>query len=127
MVMLDKVRERADDFDILHFHLDYLHFPLFRSKLERTVTTLHGREDLADHMRFYRRFQDMPLVSISNAQRTPLPGANFVGTVHHGLPLELYEPNLGIEWPLSGVSWPHLAGETARPRHRPSRAPRAFR
>jgi glycosyltransferase involved in cell wall biosynthesis len=94
MVMLDKVRERADDFDILHFHLDYLHFPLFRSKLERTVTTLHGRQDLADHMRFYRRFQDRPLVSISNAQRTPLPGANFVGTVHHGLPLELYEPNL---------------------------------
>jgi glycosyltransferase involved in cell wall biosynthesis len=94
MVMLDRVRERADDFDILHFHLDYLHFPLFRSKLDRTVTTLHGRQDLADHLPFYRRFEDMPLVSISNAQQTPLPGANFVGTVHHGLPLKLYEPKL---------------------------------
>ena len=71
-LMLDKVRERAADFDILHFHIDYLHFPLFRSKAARTVTTLHGRQDLADHMPFYRRFSDMPLISISNAQRTPL-------------------------------------------------------
>jgi glycosyltransferase involved in cell wall biosynthesis len=84
--MLDKVRERADEFDILHFHVDYLHFPLFRSERGRTLTTLHGRQDLPDHMPFYRRFSDMPLVSISNAQRTPLPGANFVGTVYHGLP-----------------------------------------
>ena len=57
MLMLDKVRERADDFDILHFHVDYLHFPVFRSEARRTVTTLHGRQDLADHMPFYRRFQ----------------------------------------------------------------------
>ena len=86
MIMLDKVRERADEFDILHFHIDYLHLPLFRSERGRTLTTLHGRQDLPDHMPFYRRFSDMPLVSISNAQRTPLPGANFVGTVYHGLP-----------------------------------------
>jgi glycosyltransferase involved in cell wall biosynthesis len=92
-LMLDKVSERAADFDILHFHIDYLHFPLFRSKAARTVTTLHGRQDLADHMPFYRRFSDMPLISISNAQRTPLRGANFVGTVHHGLPLDLHKPS----------------------------------
>ena len=92
-LMLDKVRERAADFDILHFHIDYLHFPLFRSKAVRTVTTLHGRQDLADHMPFYRRFSDMPLISISNAQRTPLGSANFVGTVYHGLPLGLHKPS----------------------------------
>ncbi|MET3840569.1 glycosyltransferase family 4 protein [Bradyrhizobium sp. OAE829] len=91
-LMLDKVRERADDFDILHFHIDYLHFPLFRPEARRTVTTLHGRQDVADHMPFYRRFSDMPLISISNAQRAPLPSANFVGTVYHGLPLDLHKP-----------------------------------
>jgi glycosyltransferase involved in cell wall biosynthesis len=91
MLMLDKVRERAADFDILHFHIDYLHFPLFRSKAARIVTTLHGRLDLADHLPFYRRFSDMPLVSISNAQRRPLGNANFVRTVYHGLPLNLHK------------------------------------
>jgi glycosyltransferase involved in cell wall biosynthesis len=93
MVMLDEVRERAGQFDILHFHIDYLHFPNFRSERGRALTTLHGRQDLADHMPFYRRFADMPLVSISNAQRMPLPGANFVATVHHGLPVDLLTPN----------------------------------
>ncbi len=93
MITLDKVRERADEFDILHFHTDYLHFPLFRSERRRTLTTLHGRQDLPDHMLFYRRFSDMPLVSISNAQRSPLPGANFVATVYHGLPLDLHAPS----------------------------------
>lgn len=93
MVMLDKVRERVDEFDILHFHTDYLHFPLFRSERGRTLTTLHGRQDLPDHMPFYRRFSDMPLVSISNAQRAPLSGANFVATVYHGLPLDLHTPS----------------------------------
>jgi glycosyltransferase involved in cell wall biosynthesis len=92
MIMLDKVRERADEFDVLHFHIDYMHFPLFQSARGRTLTTLHGRQDLADHMPFYRRFSDMPLVSISNAQRAPLPGANFVGTVYHGLPAGLHTP-----------------------------------
>lgn len=93
VVMLDKVRERADEFDILHFHTDYLHFPLFRSQRGRVLTTLHGRQDLPDHMPFYRRFSDMPLVSISNAQRAPLSGANFVATVYHGLPLDLHTPS----------------------------------
>jgi glycosyltransferase involved in cell wall biosynthesis len=92
MVMLDKIRDRADEFDILHFHIDYLHFPLFRVDAGRSLTTLHGRQDLADHMPFYLRFSEMPLVSISDAQRIPLPRGNFVGTVYHGLPVDLYAP-----------------------------------
>jgi glycosyltransferase involved in cell wall biosynthesis len=92
MLLLDKVRERADQFDILHFHIDYLHFPLFRREAG-ALTTLHGRQDLADHMPFYAHFPEMPLVSISDAQRAPLPRANFVATVHHGLPLNLHKPN----------------------------------
>ena len=92
MLLLDKVRERAGDFDILHFHVDYLHFPLFRTEARRTLTTLHGRQDLADHMPFYEHFPEMPLVSISNAQRTPLARANFAATVYHGLPLDLHKP-----------------------------------
>ena len=92
MLLLDKVRERAGDFDILHFHVDYLHFPLFRTEARRTLTTLHGRQDLADHMPFYAHFPEMPLVSISNSQRAPLPRANFAATVYHGLPLDLHKP-----------------------------------
>ncbi|MBR0707984.1 glycosyltransferase family 4 protein [Bradyrhizobium liaoningense] len=92
MLLLDKVRQRAEDFDLLHFHVDYLHFPLFRTHAGRTLTTLHGRQDLADHMPFYAHFPEMPLVSISNAQRAPLPRANFVATVYHGLPLDLHKP-----------------------------------
>ncbi|HEU5017243.1 MAG TPA: glycosyltransferase family 4 protein [Pseudolabrys sp.] len=90
MLMLDRVRRQADEFDILHFHLDQLHFPLFRPIAGRTVTTLHGRQDLDDLLPFYAGFGDMPLVSISNAQRRPVARANFVATVHHGLPLNLY-------------------------------------
>ncbi|MBV9529671.1 MAG: glycosyltransferase, partial [Bradyrhizobium sp.] len=93
MLLLDKLRERADEFDILHFHTDYLHFPLFRTQAGRTLTTLHGRQDLVDHIPFYAHFPEMPLVSISNAQRVPLPRANFVATVYHGLPVNLLEPN----------------------------------
>ncbi|MCG2641407.1 MULTISPECIES: glycosyltransferase family 4 protein [Bradyrhizobium] len=94
MLLLDKVRERAEEFDVLHFHVDYLHFPLFRTPAGRTLTTLHGRQDLPDHMPFYAHFPEMPLVSISNAQRAPLPRANFVATVYHGLPLDLHKPTL---------------------------------
>ncbi|MGB8071493.1 MAG: glycosyltransferase, partial [Pseudolabrys sp.] len=71
MLMLDRVRQRADEFDILHFHIDQFHFPLFRNIAGRTVTTLHGRQDLADLHSLYAGFNDMPLVSISNAQRGP--------------------------------------------------------
>jgi glycosyltransferase involved in cell wall biosynthesis len=92
VLMLEKVRERADDFDVLHFHIDYLHFPLFRSRSARILTTLHSRLDLPDHREFYLRFPEMPLVSVSNAQRRPLRRANFAATVYHGLPLDLHRP-----------------------------------
>lgn len=90
MLMLDRVRQRADEFDILHFHIDQFHFPLFRPIAGRTVTTLHGRQDLYDLHPLYAGFGDMPLVSISDAQRRPVPYANFTGTVYHGLPTGLH-------------------------------------
>ena len=92
MLMLDQVRERAEEFDILHFHIDMFHFPLFRPMAGRTLTTLHGRQDLPDLRAFYFGFRDMPLVSISHAQREPLPHARFIGTVHHGIPIDLHQP-----------------------------------
>ena len=94
MLMIDKVRERAEEFDVLHFHVDLFHFPLFRSLAARTLTTLHGRQDLGDLKPFYSRFGEMPLVSISNDQRKPLPHANFVATIHHGIPSGLHPPSL---------------------------------
>ena len=94
MVMLDKVRRMASAFDVLHFHIDQFHFPIFHEVAHRTVTTLHGRQDLPDLKHLYSSFPDMPLVSISNAQRTPIQGANFAGTVYHGLPADLLTPTL---------------------------------
>lgn len=93
MLMIDKVREHAGEFDILHFHIDLFHFPLFRSLAAQTLTTLHGRQDLGDLKPFYSRFGEMSLVSISNDQRKPLPHANFVATIHHGIPVELHRPS----------------------------------
>src|ERR1700745_1457292 len=93
MLMIDKVRERAEEFDLLHFHIDLFHFPLFRSLAARTLTTLHGRQDVGDLKPFYGRFDEMPLVSISNDQRKPLLHANFVATIHHGVPAGLYRPS----------------------------------
>ena len=83
--MLADLRDRRDEFDIIHFHTDMLHFPLFEGKAQRTVTTLHGRLDLKDLPPVYRRWPKFPLVSISDAQRTFLPFANWVGTVYHGM------------------------------------------
>jgi glycosyltransferase involved in cell wall biosynthesis len=93
MLMLDKVREVAEEFDILHFHIDQFHFPVFRQMANRTVTTLHGRQDLPDLKPLYLGFSEMPLVSISNDQRRPIAKANFVATVPHGIPTNLHEPN----------------------------------
>jgi glycosyltransferase involved in cell wall biosynthesis len=93
VMMLDKVRQASDQFDILHFHIEYVHVPLFEYRAGTTLTTLHGRQDRADSIAFYRCFSKMPLVAISNSQKTPLAGANFVSTIHHGVPIDLYPPN----------------------------------
>jgi glycosyltransferase involved in cell wall biosynthesis len=85
LLMLERVRTRAQEFDVLHFHIDHLHLPLFRPFARKTVTTLHGRLDAPDLQPLYREFNDMPMVSISDSQRKALPGANWVATVHHGL------------------------------------------
>ncbi|MDZ5695884.1 glycosyltransferase family 4 protein [Chelativorans sp. M5D2P16] len=89
LIMLEEVRQRSDEFDILHFHIDLLHFPLIRPFAHRTVTTLHGRLDLPDLQPFYRAFPEIPVVSISDDQRRPLPMANWAATVQHGLPLDI--------------------------------------
>ncbi|MBI3950951.1 MAG: glycosyltransferase family 4 protein [Acidobacteria bacterium] len=90
LVMVEKVFRQAADFDIIHFHIDYLHFPLSRRLRIPHVTTLHGRLDLPDLAPLYQEFHEMPLVSISTAQREPLPWVNWQRTVHHGLPLDLF-------------------------------------
>jgi glycosyltransferase involved in cell wall biosynthesis len=89
MAMIHDVMESADEFDVVHFHIDYLHYPASRALGLNQVTTLHGRLDLPELVPLYRRFDDMPLVSISDAQRKPLAFANWVSTIHHGLPEDL--------------------------------------
>ena len=89
MAMLHEVRRRMDEFDVLHFHVDMVHFPFFEDCAERTLTTLHGRLDLKDLPGVYRRWHQFPLASISLDQRKPLRSANWVGCVHHGLPRDL--------------------------------------
>ena len=95
MLMIDSLRERAEEFDVLHFHIDLFHFPLFPSLAVRTLTTLHGRQDLADLGAFYSRFSEMPLVAISDDQRKALPNTKFVTTIHHGIPADLHRPLFG--------------------------------
>jgi glycosyltransferase involved in cell wall biosynthesis len=92
MLLIERVCQLADEFDVLHCHLDYWPFSLFSRQPTPYLTTLHGRLDLPEHGRVYECFKDAPLVSISNAQRRPLPHGNFVGTVHHGLPPDLLTP-----------------------------------
>src|ERR1700723_118391 len=93
MLMIDSLRERAEEFDALHFHIDLVHFPLFRSVAGRTLTTLHGRQDLGGLRAFYTRFSEMPLVAISDDQRKSLPYAKFMTTIHHGIPADLHRPS----------------------------------
>jgi glycosyltransferase involved in cell wall biosynthesis len=90
VVMLEQVYRRAAEFDIIHFHVDYLHFGLSRREGLNRVTTLHGRLDIPDLVPLYQEFRDEPVVSISTSQRTPIPWANWQGTVYHGLPDDLY-------------------------------------
>jgi glycosyltransferase involved in cell wall biosynthesis len=90
IIMLDQVYRRADRFDVIHFHVDYLHFSVSSRQRVPQLTTLHGRLDLPELGPIYRHFRDMPLVSISDAQRQPIHWAHWRATVHHGLPEDLY-------------------------------------
>ena len=132
-VMLEEVMERAEEFDIIHFHVDYLHFPVSRIMGFPHVTTLHGRLDLPDLVPLYRKYREMPVVSICLDQRKPLCWANWVGNVYHGLPDHLlpgdgsgkYLAFLGricpekrvdraIQIALEAVSYTHLTLPTKR-------------
>ena len=90
--MMELIRRRADEFDAIHFHTDYFPFSLFSRQPTPFVTTMHGRLDLPEFKVVYETFLDVPLVSISNNQRLPLPRQNWVKTVHHGMPSELLIP-----------------------------------
>ncbi|MGC2353070.1 MAG: glycosyltransferase family 4 protein [Candidatus Udaeobacter sp.] len=91
ILMLEHVFQHAAEFDIVHFHIDYLHFPLSRREQITHVTTLHGRLDIPDLVPLYQEFRDMPVISISNSQREPLLWANWQATVYHGLPADMYQ------------------------------------
>src|SRR3954468_10007989 len=94
MVMLENVRRKCDDeeFDFLHFHLDYYPFSLFCRQPTPFVTTLHGRLDLPEHQAVFSTFSDLPVFSNPHEQRRPVPQANLVGTVYYGLPADLLTP-----------------------------------
>jgi glycosyltransferase involved in cell wall biosynthesis len=93
-ILLDKLADRASDFDVIHVHIDWLHVPLLRRLGVPFLTTLHGRLDLPPLAAAARYFGDTALVSISNHQRTPVPDLRWIDTVYHGLPLEMLKPNL---------------------------------
>ncbi|RPI49552.1 MAG: glycosyltransferase family 4 protein, partial [Acidobacteria bacterium] len=86
LLMIEQIARRAREFDVIHFHVAPLHFPVVRRLGVPHVTTLHGRLDLPDLVALYREFGDIPVASISDAQRMPVPDTNWIGTVYHGLP-----------------------------------------
>jgi glycosyltransferase involved in cell wall biosynthesis len=92
MAMLERVRQQANEFDFLHFHLDYYPFSLFCRQPVPFVTTLHGRLDLPEHEPVFATFPTVPVISISDSQRRPVPDANWIRTIYHGLPRELLMP-----------------------------------
>lgn len=95
VIMIEQVCQERSAFDLIHFHVDYLHFAVSRREQLVGLTTLHGRLDIPDLVPLYRTFPEMPVVSISNAQRKPLPGLNWQGTVHHGLPVNQFKFHAG--------------------------------
>ena len=92
LIQLDQLMDQLDRFDVLHFHTGASHYPLVRRLPVPHLNTLHGPLTAPDRAQLYRRFHQLPLVSISEAQRQPLPGAHWLATVYHGLPLDLYDP-----------------------------------
>src|SRR5262245_50017470 len=97
VVQMEEVFRRCDEFDVVHFHGGYWHMPLARRMQTPHVTTLHGRLDLPELAPLFGEFRSLPLVSITDAQRAPLPWANWLATVHHGVPPALFQfrPNPG--------------------------------
>jgi glycosyltransferase involved in cell wall biosynthesis len=95
-LQLEQVLQQADAFDIIHFHIDYIHFPFSRRSQTASVTTLHGRLDRPELIALFRKFDDLPVISISDAQRGSLPTINWQGTIYHGLPLDLYRQGRGL-------------------------------
>ena len=118
---LETVARRAPEFDVIHAHLDYFGYPLLRRLGVPAVTTLHGRLDLPQLPPLYDLYGDIPVVSISNAQRAPLPQANYMATILHGLPQDLLAKGSGSGG-LPGVSRPHLSRKSARCRDSNCRA-----
>jgi glycosyltransferase involved in cell wall biosynthesis len=95
IIMLEKLAHRAAEFDVVHLHVDYLAYPIMRRVDVPYVTTLHGRLDLPELRGIYEVFSEAPVVSISDAQRQPLPQANYVATIPHGIPAQLSSPRFG--------------------------------
>ena len=95
MMLMEQVRRMADEFDVLHFHMDYWSFSLFSRQSTPFCTTLHGRLDLPELQPLFGMFPNVPLISLTDAQRRPLPQANYVATVHHGIPEHLLTPVAG--------------------------------
>lgn len=91
-LLLEQVLQRHESFDLIHFHIDYIHFPMSRRLQLNQLTTVHGRLDIPDLVPLYREYAEMPLTSISNAQRKPLSFANWAANVYHGLPRDLFTP-----------------------------------
>ena len=120
LAMLDRVWRDADNYDILHFHVDFLHFPMFRGIAGKCLTTIHGRLDLPDFRPAFDAFPEVQLVSISESQRTPVPNGNFIATIPHGLPPDLiqFDPDgggyLAFVGRISGEKRPDRAIEIAR-------------
>ena len=121
LVMLEHVFECAAEFDIVHFHVEYMHFPLSRRDPITHVTTLHGRLDIPDLVPLYHEFREMPVISISNAQREPLAWANWQATVFHGLPADKVPVPCGAR-ELSGIRGTDFSRETAGPGYRSCQA-----
>ena len=115
MMMLEQIRRRAKEFDLIHFHIDYLHFPLMRELAIPHLTTRHGRQDLWDLAPLFAAYPDMPLVSISDSQRRAQPQGNWVATVYHGLPRQRFR------WSRSGGDYLVFLGRVS-PEKRVDRA-----
>jgi glycosyltransferase involved in cell wall biosynthesis len=116
VLMLEQVARRAGEFDVLHFHIAQLHLPVVRRLPVAHVTTMHGRLDLAELRPLYREFSDIPVVSISDAQRAPLPEALWAGTIYHGLPPDLldFHPDPGTYLAFVGRISPEKRVDRAR-------------